>query len=147
MKPPKYKVKTKGGVKGSRKEAAHEKSTKREPSHWENDVMEGAYPSNGSESKTKGSQPTRSKTKGSQSTASAAAARAAARSSIRRFRFDAVIKSTTAELLAKSTTADKNPPRPGQWDSGPVVHTNILAVGGLVAVGSSLLCSTLEAFS
>ncbi|KAK7275666.1 hypothetical protein RIF29_16787 [Crotalaria pallida] len=42
-KPPKYKVKTKGGVKGSRKEAAHEKSTKREPSHWENDVME-AFP-------------------------------------------------------------------------------------------------------
>ncbi|KAK7275551.1 hypothetical protein RIF29_16670 [Crotalaria pallida] len=41
MKPPKYKVKTKGGVKGSRKEAAHEKSTKREPSHWEDDVMEG----------------------------------------------------------------------------------------------------------
>ncbi|KAK7259745.1 hypothetical protein RIF29_25358 [Crotalaria pallida] len=40
MEPPKYKVKTKGGVKGSRKEAAHEKSTKREPSHWENDVME-----------------------------------------------------------------------------------------------------------
>ncbi|KAK7266816.1 hypothetical protein RIF29_19472 [Crotalaria pallida] len=43
MKPPKYKVKTKGGVKGSRKEAAHEKSTKREPSHWEDDVME-AFP-------------------------------------------------------------------------------------------------------
>ncbi|KAK7245914.1 hypothetical protein RIF29_40768 [Crotalaria pallida] len=78
MKPPKYKVKTKGGVKGSRKEAAHEKSTKREPSHWEDDVMEGAYPSNGSQSKTKGSQSTRSKTKGSQCTASAAAACAAA---------------------------------------------------------------------